>query len=320
MGLFVKLNQSIVKDDIKRESVSFLRVNVLEAPIDRLAWILAVSDDPVLRELVGLTLKNLCRTLDASAAMVCLINGSAILLNAGVRVVGDDEIRLKYVPGTDALSPCAKDQTCVTDRGCSGNSLCPVGERLGITGYCNRVCAPLKIRSNLVGRLLVLNEFPREFSESEIKYIATRGTQLILRLHHSFYFPEVCSELIALEQAMSRAYREPVIDHMIDRDSMAYRVLSLAKLNDAASVAALAHNLPKGINWLPRCDVSASILHHNTGPVSRTDVASAIGISGVTVGHYLKYTRRNGSGQREMAYGESRTTHNHVSSVEKGRC
>lgn len=277
-------------------------MNVLEAPIDRLAWILAVSDDPVLRELVGLTLKNLCRTLDASAAMVCLINGSAILLNAGVRVVGDDEIRLKYVPGTDALSPCAKDQTCVTDRGCSGNSLCPVGERLGITGYCNRVCAPLKIRSNLVGRLLVLNEFPREFSASEIKYIATRGTQLILRLHHSFYFPEVCSELIALEQAMSRAYREPVIDHMIDRDSMAYRVLSLAKLNDAASVAALAHNLPKGINW-PTLRRICQYLDHNTGPVSRTDVASAIGISSVTVGHYLKYLAEMGLVQREMAYG-----------------
>ena len=59
---------------------------------------------------------------------------------------------------------------------------------------------------------------------------------------------------------------EPVIDYMIDRDSMAYRVLSLAKLNDAASVAAHTHNLPKGSTG-PRCDVSP-VSDHNTGPVS----------------------------------------------------
>lgn len=248
-------------------------------------------------------MRSLCRTLDASAAMVCLIDGSAILLEAGVRAIGDDSIHLKYGPRTHALSPCAKGQTCVTDRGCSGSLLCPVDKRLGITGYCNRVCSPLKMGSHLVGRLMVLNEFPREFSASEIKYIANKGTQLILRLHHSFYFPEVCSELIALEQSMSGAYREPAVDYIeLGRDSMAYRVLSLARLNDVASVAALPQSLPKGINW-PTLRRICQYLDHNRMPVSRTDVASAIGVSSVTVGHYLKYLAEMGLVQREMAYG-----------------
>lgn len=289
-------------------------MNILRAPIDRLAWVFAVSDDSSQRELMEVTLRNLCRTLDFSAAAVCLLDGSAVILDAGLSTRGNDGLRITYAPRTDALPPCAHGEAPGTGPACSGNSLCPSGERLGSTGFRTRVCSPLKLGSTLVGQLLVMDESPRELSASELEYIANKGTQLILRLHHTFYFPEVCSELVALEHSISGAYKESVVDRMdLGRDSTAYRVLRLARLNHLSSIASLTRSLPKGINW-PTLRSICQYLDHSRMPVSRRDVSSAVGVSDVT-------EVSDGYGFRPERDGlrRNRATNNHVSTVEKKR-
>jgi DNA-binding transcriptional ArsR family regulator len=276
---------------------------MLRAPIDKLAWLLVASDDSGQRELVRVTLSSLCRTLNASAATISLLDGTSIMLDATVDTRTTDDLRIEYAPRTDSPPGCPEDEnrTCKGDFG--DGLLCALGRNFETIGFGAQVCVALKLGATHVGRLLLLDEFPREFSTSELEYINSKGRQLILKLHHSFYFPEVCSEWTALEQSMSVTHKESMAHHVHPgKDSMAYQVLCSANLSHISSVATLTRSLPKGISW-PTLRRICQYLDHVSAPVSRRDFSSAIGISDVTVGHYLKYLIDMGLVQRELSYG-----------------
>lgn len=269
---------------------------------------LMVSDVPYLGKLTKHTLLNLCRDLDVSAAMLHLTDGSAIVLKDEVNVDPKTKLSLTVVPRKLETAECALRGEPVVESGFKCCLICPSGSHLESRGFKSHACVPLTLMSTPIGALTALSRSPREFSKADIDYMIERGKRLILALHHILYFPKLGAEWLDLErmQAEITGDRETRVENrpsQVRESSLVHRVLAAENLNPHSPPSSLTRSLPKGINWttlLRVCDY----LEQHPGPISRKDLADALGFSDITAGHYLTYLTDTGVVRKEITYGQ----------------
>jgi hypothetical protein len=269
---------------------------------------LMISDAPYLGRLTRNTLLNLCRRLDVSAAMLHLTDGSAIVLKDEVNVHTETKLSLTLVPRQDDTAKCAIQGEPIVESGFRCHLICPSGSALQAQGFQSHACVPLTLMSMPIGALTALSRSPKEFTKAHIDYMIERGKRLVLAMHHIVYFPDLGSEWLDLEKMQTELHGDrdngsASKSNQEAMDSLVDRVLAVENLSRQSPPSSLTRSLPKGINWLTLLRV-CNYLEKHPGPISRKDLADALGFSDITAGHYLTYLTDTGVVRKEITYGQ----------------